>query len=691
MLHFSDAHHFSDDQRATMRIGDSFTMIKCRPTFEGLRQIKHVFQQRVKISDKPIEFKKPYYIIDSVKFNDNTGSNLFQPDPIYLNQNLNTIIGGKSTGKSLLLNHIAKSIDRKEIERRHTSITEYDHENLTDFDFTVTWKDGEIDTLNSGKKTDRKIVYISQSYIDELTSNRFEERVKFNDFVLDILLQNDNANKTYSDFQQEVVEKLSIINSGIQRLFDTKNDIKRKEGDIAEIGDLLGVTNFVKSLTDEITSLQNDGMTPEQSQQYSEMMNSVSKIRNTIDAFNKDQESIKKLQSAVVTNIEEIKIEYESTLKILRSQEVVDDLKNIMLNPHQLSVDVRTQLDAVSQKVVDYISSALDELNKLDAVLAPLSNKSKQASMLKEKMNQLAEEQSKLVRIKSEGVVLKTLKERETENLAEIIKNYATIESLYIDCANDLKQFSDVSDELDISIQVRFNDSVFNSQIESNRANKPSLKRLFIGMVNSEDAFEYKYERSSHIKNQRKFLTAILNGSLKLNQYGNAKQLAEALFEDNYYLNFVISYQQDTLDAMSPGKKNLVVLKLLIELNNSEYPILIDQPEDDLDNRSIYDDLVQFILKKKGKRQMILVTHNPNVVVGTDSENTIVANQTGQANERTNKRYKFEYRNGPIEDSYNNSKVEGILYQKGIKEHICDILEGGEKAFKEREARYSFK
>lgn len=62
----------------------------------------------------------------------------------------------------------------------------------------------------------------------------------------------------------------------------------------------------------------------------------------------------------------------------------------------------------------------------------------------------------------------------------------------------------------------------------------------------------------------------------------------------------------------------------------SKCPILIDQPEDDLDNRSIFDELIPFIRKKKIERQIIIVTHNANVVLGGDAEEIIVANQEGK-------------------------------------------------------------
>ena len=82
---------------------------------------------------------------------------------------------------------------------------------------------------------------------------------------------------------------------------------------------------------------------------------------------------------------------------------------------------------------------------------------------------------------------------------------------------------------------------------------------------------------------------------------------------------------------MSPGQRSFVILKLLIELDNTnKCPILLDQPEDDLDNRSIFTELVKFIKEKKKERQIIITTHNPNLVVGTDAECVIVANQHGE-------------------------------------------------------------
>ena len=136
------------------------------------------------------------------------------------------------------------------------------------------------------------------------------------------------------------------------------------------------------------------------------------------------------------------------------------------------------------------------------------------------------------------------------------------------------------------------------------------------------------------------------------------------------------------------GKKAFVVLKLSLECSNKSCPIIIDQPEDDLDNRAIYTELVTYIKEKKAHRQIILVTHNANVVVNADSEQIIIANQNGAKNLNKNNK-KFEYKFGSIESSLKSDLPDAFtLESKTIKEHICEILEGGDTAFKLREKKY---
>lgn len=172
----------------------------------------------------------------------------------------------------------------------------------------------------------------------------------------------------------------------------------------------------------------------------------------------------------------------------------------------------------------------------------------------------------------------------------------------------------------------------------------------------------------------------------------DAQSFMSRILSENWFgLSLNVKYDGDDLKDMSPGKRSFVVLKLLLDFSDKKCPILIDQPEDNLDNRAIYSDLVRYIRKKKKDRQIILVTHNPNIVVGADSEEVIIANQHGK-NAPNENEIKFQYLCGSLEDSKTriNDETIPMLIRCGVREHVCDILEGGESAFKERENKYGF-
>lgn len=107
-----------------------------------------------------------------------------------------------------------------------------------------------------------------------------------------------------------------------------------------------------------------------------------------------------------------------------------------------------------------------------------------------------------------------------------------------------------------------------------------------------------------------------------------------------------------------------------------------------MDNRAIYNDLTSYLIEKKKERQIILVSHNPNIVVGADAENVIVANQHSELTPNEGQ-ILFDYVNGSLENSHDkNESINFTLQKQGIREHVYEILEGGEDAFKKRENRY---
>ena len=138
----------------------------------------------------------------------------------------------------------------------------------------------------------------------------------------------------------------------------------------------------------------------------------------------------------------------------------------------------------------------------------------------------------------------------------------------------------------------------------------------------------------------KQLILGCLQGELHVIKGKTNETFLRSLLSDWYNTTYQVKMDGDLIDEMSPGKKALVLLKMLINLAESKCPILIDQPEDDLDNRSIFDELIPFVKKQKLQRQIIVVTHNTNVVLGGDAEEIVIANQQGKNSK--NDRFRFE-------------------------------------------------
>jgi DNA gyrase/topoisomerase IV subunit A len=158
-----------------------------------------------------------------------------------------------------------------------------------------------------------------------------------------------------------------------------------------------------------------------------------------------------------------------------------------------------------------------------------------------------------------------------------------------------------------------------------------------------------------------------------------AKDFADWFFDvQAFSTTYAIKFDDKDLRFLSPGEKGIVLLLLYLEAEEGDNrPLIIDQPDDNLDNLSVYPNLIDYFRARKRTRQIIIITHNPNLVVNTDSEQVIVASFDGT---RTPK---LQYHSGALEDT----SLTGLV--PGIREDVCRILEGGRKAFQLREARYA--
>jgi len=152
-----------------------------------------------------------------------------------------------------------------------------------------------------------------------------------------------------------------------------------------------------------------------------------------------------------------------------------------------------------------------------------------------------------------------------------------------------------------------------------------------------------------------------------------SKQFAHWLFgTDHIGVRYEIAYDGVDIRKLSPGTRGIVLLLLYLALDDADdRPLIIDQPEENLDPKSVFDELVSLFIAAKAKRQVIMVTHNANLVINTDADQIIIANAGAHADGGLPA---ITYTAGGLEDAT-------------IRTAVCEILEGGEPAFRERARR----
>lgn len=151
------------------------------------------------------------------------------------------------------------------------------------------------------------------------------------------------------------------------------------------------------------------------------------------------------------------------------------------------------------------------------------------------------------------------------------------------------------------------------------------------------------------------------------------KQFAHWLYStDHITIRYEIEYDGVDIRKLSPGTRGIVLLLLYLALDEADdRPLIIDQPEENLDPKSVFEELVALFVAAKAKRQVIVVTHNANLVINTDADQIIIANAGPHPGGGLPP---ITYMAGGLEDSE-------------IRKSVCDILEGGEEAFRWRARR----
>lgn len=153
-------------------------------------------------------------------------------------------------------------------------------------------------------------------------------------------------------------------------------------------------------------------------------------------------------------------------------------------------------------------------------------------------------------------------------------------------------------------------------------------------------------------------------------QVSEIKELYSYLFSLKFLdYNYQLKQGDKNLEQLSPGERGALLLIFYLLLDKNDIPLIIDQPEDNLDNYSVAHILVPFIKEAKKKRQIIMVTHNPNLAVVADAEQII-------------------YVDLDKENGHEFAVISGSIENKKVNNCIVKVLEGAMPAFNKRKQKY---
>ena len=701
------------DNKGSICDYSEITWIKADPTFEGLKQIIYEPEERVRIQDEKPDFKEDKEIIDKVKFI--SSNNKFSNKEIYLNPNLNVIIGGKSSGKSILLYSIAKTLlaDTKDkLLFKNNWEERYSLKSIdSGFDFEITTKAGISQKISDREDGHNSLIpnikYIPQNELVKLAEPELSGKGEsLNKLVRNLICEDTDSKQKYDDFIKNVKqydkEREELINS----YFETLDNIQNLETELKTKSNKEVLQTNIKTNSEKVEELNKKaGLSDEQIQQYKNFQEQQQQNQKRRELFNSDFSQTNTFLQELNKELSNLQERKNTFLQSIHKNEFrgyyQDKLKFIddsIVQLQGLISEIGASINTEGKRVFDTDNIFNKELEQINYEKSNIEEELKpyqQNEEVKKQIRTLEEF------IKNDGKLLSEIdslnKKLETKRQSiEKIKTklFDLYEKSYCEYKNIVEQLKNRTKELEKDgLRIRgiaqFNFPKFRREIINfTHGTYSDNDKYCICEEDRSRIFETNYDEL--ISNISKMFNEIMTSEYRIKTISK-KEAVKKLLDDYFYDYWEITYKNDKLGEMSTGKASFVILMLIIGLSKSKSPILIDQPEDNLDNRSVSENIISYLRNKKIERQIILVTHNANIVVNADAENVIVANQKGQNDKETSSIYKFDYINGAIENTFAKIETEtDLLKSMGIKEHIADIVEGGKEAFKNRERKYGF-
>lgn len=741
-LHGSDAH---EQKKVGQPDQDRFSWIKGGLLFDALRQACIDPEGRAYVGSEPPQTPTPSQVISHVSIENAPWA---QTPEIPLNPGLVAIIGARGSGKTALADIIAAGCDSideaawKAEENNSPSFLTRARDLLGDGTATLTWGGGATATRRldgsdaNGPAAYHRARYLSQQFVEDLCSAAGAsdgliaeiERVIFESHqddaregAIDFAELRGFRTDRFHQARKREAEAIADISDRVAVEIEKKETLPSLRRQIGEKEAL------IKGYTSDLAKYVVKG-SEKQAERHAEIGRAAQALRSKIQTLGTQKRSFIALQDEVASTRATKAPELLRQAKERHQQSGMQPEEweeFLLVYKGDVDKSLTSYIEAADKKIGELTGPPVAEPKPGEALIAegadltalPLNTLQAEATRLEAMLSAdkvIRERYAALSKkITQETSTLNTLKQRlkDAEGAAErqkalqkermeayerlfeaIITEQDALADLYAPLMSRLEESAGTLRKLGFSVRRVVNVEAWGTVAEEDLIDRRKAGPFFRrgSLIAEADAAlrpawesgsakDITAEMSTFIS---KHMTAILSHAPysedKTEQYRAwMKQLAHWLFDTSHIsVRYEILYDGLDIRKLSPGTRGIVLLLLYLALDDADdRPLIIDQPEENLDPKSVFDELVSLFISAKAKRQVIMVTHNANLVINTDADQVIIADAGSHSSGGLPQ---ITYRGGGLEDSE-------------IRRAVCDILEGGEQAFRERARRVRVK
>ncbi len=731
-MHGSDAH---EHQTVGAPDGDRYSWIKGEPAFDTLRQACIDPAGRAFVGDQPPVSATPSQIISAVDIND---APWVLTPTIELNRGLVAIIGARGSGKTALADIIAAGCDAILEHPNRGSFLNRAKDLLVGASVSLQWQDGDETgrSLDGSDEQDAaeypRARYLSQQFVEDLCSAqgvtdelmREIERVIFESHPMS---ERDGA----VDFQELLEMRASRFRQAREREEEALTDLSERIGIDLEKRKLIAElkkqaaekTKLIAAYNRDRDKLVSKG-SGARVERLGVLTAAAEKVRSYLRYYAAQEQALLTLQDEVTnlrtlgapealrktkerhkasdldaTEWQKFLLDYKGDVdaalkaQLENSRKRAKEWKGVAPPPRtDLTVAFIADGAALDKLPLAILEAEIRRLEKLVNVdrdtankFAALSKKVTEESAALERINE------RLVDCEEANDRVKVLAQEREEAYVRVFEAINAEQSILVELYSPLmarlaaatgtltKLSFSVSREANIGQWAADGEELLDLRRQGTFKGRGTLHQLAETALREAweagDAKAVSAAMAKFLSDNRETLLdrSPVPKTDQANYREWAKRFAKWLYgTEHIRIQYSINYDSLDIRKLSPGTRGIVLLLLYLALDDSDdRPLIIDQPEENLDPKSIFDELVDLFRDAKSKRQVIMVTHNANLVVNTDADQVIVA-QVGPH---------LPGQLPPI------SYLSGGLEVAHIRKSVCDILEGGERAFQERARR----